>query len=228
MTCRFLSVTAAIALLGVAGCTQPQPMTPEIQASMLDNLKAGKATLTCGVTCSFTWIAQAPSVHQLDLAEKWEDLAVRVQQINYGSDLAYYYLGQAAQGLNAQQAAITYYNQALFIANGVDPLLRCEGSNSCQDVNIASSIPVLIKASQDAIVQQQQQAEADAAAAAAAAAAQQAPVHHKKKPVTTASSVKWQAPPESGGSASTAATASTGPGGSSGSGWSAPPPPASQ
>jgi hypothetical protein len=188
---------------------------------MLQTLRAGRVQLTCGVACSFTWIAQAPSVHQLDLAEKWEDLAVRVQQINYGSDLAYYYLGQAAQGLNAQQAAIAYYNQALYIANGVDPLLRCEGSNSCQNVDLAGTIPVLIKASQDAIAQQQAQ-EAQQQAAAAAAE-QPAPVHHKKKPASPSSSTKWQAPPPD--NASAGSSAAPAPAAQSGSGWSAPPPP---
>jgi len=209
---RATCLAASVALVAMlAGCaTKVETVTPEMQATMMSDLQAGKLNLDCGLKCDLTWITQESQVHALDIAERWQDLAVRVMQIGYGNDLAYYYLGQSAQGLGYHQAAIAYYNYAYALSNGTNPLLKCEGSGDggggCQGVDLIASIPVLIQASRDAIAKQ----EADAAAAAAAAAP--APVHHHHKPKP-----KWVAPPPP----SDAAPAS----GSGGSGWVAPPPP---
>ncbi len=216
---KFLAATACVAVL--AGCeTKYQTVTPDMQANMLADLKAGKPNLDCAEKCSFTWSAQVAAIHQLDLAEKWNDLAVRVMTIGFGSDLAYYYLGQAAQGLGYQQAAIDYYNLSLALNSGPNAFLRCNGGQAlaaqlqvqtgdpCQGVDLAGSIPVLIQASKDAIAQQE--------AAAAAAAAPPPPVHHRRHPPPAAASntggTGWVAPPPP--------SSNTG-----GTGWVAPPPP---
>jgi hypothetical protein len=213
---------AALALL-LAGCSAKfDTVTPQVQATMMADLQAGKLNLDCGLNCRLTWDTSRPQIHALDLAEHWQDLTVQVMKIGYGNDLAYYYLGQAAQGLGYHQAAIGYYTFALGLATGNNPLLKCSASSSdavdaCQGVDIVGSVPVLIAASRDAIAQQQ--------AAAAAAAATPAPaVHHRKKkpatPSSTASGSGWLAPPPAQGTpASAAGTAAP-----SGSGWLAPPP----
>jgi len=145
---------------------------------------------------------------------------VRVMQIGYGNDLAYYYLGQAAQGLGYHQAAIAYYNNALAIATGADPLMKCEtaqgeGNDPCQGVDIAGSIPVLVQASRDALAQQA------------------ASVRHRRprSNVQPASAGPgWAAPPPAGapaaggpGWAAPPPAASAG-GGAGGAAWAAPPP----
>jgi hypothetical protein len=208
------TAAGAVAMLALlAGCQQKvATLTPELQAGMMSDLQAGKMTLDCGLKCHFTWVAQVPQINTLDTSEHWTDLAVRVMQIGYGSDLAYYYLGQAAQGLGYHNAAIAYYTTALGIATGPDPLAKCEGTggadNICQGVDLVAAVPQLIQASRDAIAQQQ---------ADAAAAARPAPVVHHRKPKPKPAS-NWVAPPPPA-SGSTAAPAS------GGSGWVAPPPP---
>jgi hypothetical protein len=132
-------------------------VTPEIQAKMADDLKAGNLTLDCTVKCGFTWIDQVKSLHALDIAERWTDLYTKVMQIGYKGDLAYYYLGQSAQGLGYHTAAIKYYKYANALATGQDNTVRCDAiadeaiDDPCQGVDIASVVPVLIKASQDAL-----------------------------------------------------------------------------
>ncbi len=220
MALRHLLGAAAIAA-AVSGCANKyETVTPELRASMLADLRAGRLALDCGAKCSFTWFAQAPSIHAIDIAEQWPDLAVRVMQIGYGNDLAYYYLGQAAQGQGYHQAAITYYNYALALATGPDPLMKCEaaqgeGSDPCQGVDIAGSIPVLVQASRDALAQQ------------AAAAARR----HRRSNVQPASAGPgWAAPPPPGAPASggpgwaAPPPAASAAGGAGGPGWSAPPP----
>ncbi len=208
---RTALLAAAAATLVLSGCSsQYQALTPELQASMLSDLQAGKLALQCHAGCTLSWLTQAPSIHQLDIAEKWNDLAVRVMQIGYASDLSYYYLGQSAQGLGYHQAAIAYYSESMQLNTGPNPLAKCAtlqsaGSDPCQGVDIASSLPVLIQASRDVLAQQQ----ADAAAAEAQAQAAAAPVHHHHHRTATASS-----------------SSATGSGATGGSGWVAPPPPA--
>jgi hypothetical protein len=185
----------------LAGCANKyETLTPEIQAKMMDDLKAGRLVLDCGAKCSFTWIAKVDSIHTYDTAERWPELAQTVMQVGYGQDLAYYYLGQAAQGLGYHEAAITYYKWAYALNTGQDATLHCtslasETHDPCQGVDLAGSIPILIKASQDAI------AARDAAAQPAPAPA---PVkhtyHHPKKPPATATPAAstppgWALPP---------------------------------
>ncbi len=194
----------------LAGCANKyDAITPELQASMMSDLRAGKLNLDCGLKCKLTWESQAPSVHALDIAERWPELAVRVMQIGYGSDLAYYYLGQSAQGLQYHEAAIGYYNYAGAIASGTDPLLRCEDptNNSCQGVDIIASIPVLVAASRDAIAARQ--AEEQAAAAPA-------PVHHHHHKTAAPKPSDWAAPPPASANAGAQASGD-------GASWAAPP-----
>ena len=193
---RATSWWPALALLVVAGCsTKYQAVTPELQASFLADLQAGKLNLDCGEGCALTWGQRAAAIHAVDLGERWQELATDVMQIGFGNDLAYYYLGQAAQGLGYHQAAIGYYSQSLALATGQNPLVKCtpgaiqvQGNDPCQGVNLVSDIPVLIQASRDAIVQQQQ--------ADAAAQAPPPPVrHHHHKPASTATAAAAPAQP---------------------------------
>jgi hypothetical protein len=169
-------------------------LTPEIQAKMMDDLKQGNLVLDCGAKCSFTWIAKVQQIHQFDTAERWQDLAQAVMQIGYGQDLSYYYLGQAAQGLGYQDAAIKYYRYSFSLNTGQDPLAKCaslasQTNDPCQGVDIAASIPVLIKASEDVLAQQ-----------AAAAAAAEAPAPKPKRRHKATQTATPAAAPATGGS----------------------------
>ena len=206
-----LAVSAAL----VAGCANKyDAVTPELQASMMSDLRAGKLTLDCGLKCKLTWESQAPAVHTLDVAERWPDLATKVMQIGYGSDLAYYYLGQSAQGLGYHQAAIGYYTYSAAISSGSDALLQCAAGRTasgdpCQGVDLAQSIPVLVQASRDALDKEKADEEAQAAAATPAV------VHHRRhKTATPAPQTDWATPPPPSSSASPASDSS---------GWATPP-----
>ena len=214
---RALRPAAIIVGLALSGCSsQVETLTPAVEASMMTDLQAGRQTLTCTVNCMLTWSTQASGVHGLDLAEKWPDLTYRVMQIGFGNDLAYYYLGQSAQGLGYHRAAIDYYQYSLALATGTNSLLKCEaGQNSmgdpCQGVDLVHGIPTLIAASQQALSQQA----ADAAAAEQAADAP-APVHHHHH--RTPAPSNFVTPPPAAAQAS----------GSTDAGFSTPPPPPAQ
>lgn len=147
------TLVVSLTMLGAGCATKYVTVTPEIHSQMMEDLKAGNLTLDCGVQCLLSWNQALPNLAALDTAENWQELAVGVMKIGYRQDLAYYYLGQAAQGLGYHEAAIKYYRYAGALANDPDPTVRC-GQDSCEGVNLAVSLPVLIQASQNALAQQ--------------------------------------------------------------------------
>src|SRR3989454_4725790 len=65
---------------------------------------------------------------QLLETDQWSDLAVRVLAIGYKDNLAWYYLGRAAEGLGHVEAARTYYLKGQASPMKCDALFNyCEG-----------------------------------------------------------------------------------------------------
>lgn len=134
-------LSLAVSLLLAACAGRPAMPADQAQQSALMALKAGAIKLPCGKSCADVWKQEAPSLRRLDHDEKWEELAARVGAIGYHSDLAYYYLGQSAQGLGFHEAAILYYTRALTVA----------GTEA--GLGVLNAVPVLIQASRDALAQ---------------------------------------------------------------------------
>jgi hypothetical protein len=170
-------------------------ITPEIRGMILDDLKNGKLTLECGDMCGASWANAISSIHAVDLADNYQELAVRVMQIGHKEDLAYYYLGQAAQGLGFHQAAIGYYAMSAGIAGGPpDFAAQCVYRQStCMGVDLPAVLPVLIQASKDAIARQ------NAAPSPQPSPQPPAPAKPKKKaptpPPAPTNPPGWEAPP---------------------------------
>src|SRR5437879_11972345 len=65
---------------------------------------------------------------QLLETDQWSDLAVRVLAIGYKDNLAWYYLGRAAEGLGHVEVARTYYLKCQASPMKCDALFNyCEG-----------------------------------------------------------------------------------------------------
>jgi hypothetical protein len=61
--------------------------------------------------------------------------------IGFQEDLAYFYLGRAAEGLGAYGASLKYYRMAGRLATGPDPTLRCHGSTDlCDGLRLPADI----------------------------------------------------------------------------------------
>jgi len=169
-------------------------VTPDIRTAILDDLKNGKLVLECGDLCGASWASAIAGIHAQDLAENYQELAVRVVQIGHKEDLAYYYLGQAAQGLGYHQAAIGYYSIAAGIAGGApDYAAQCAyRPSTCMGIDLPTVLPILMQASRDAIARQN--------AAPPPAATPPAPAKAKKKPAANPAPAPsnqqgWDAPP---------------------------------
>ncbi len=146
-------------------------LTEEVSKRIMEDLKNGTMDLDCLNLCAGSFIRKQPDLYALDLAENWTELALDVGRIGYKIDLGYYYLGQAAQGLGYHHAAIKYYATSAAMAAGNVARFQCaaEGSlgdlvapsilagvqpgpaGGCAGIDIPSVVPVLIKASRDAL-----------------------------------------------------------------------------
>jgi hypothetical protein len=120
----------------VAGCTAlvltscvsaPPEVPPE---ELVRRLQAGEPALECGLPCRDAWRANRATALVLNETHRWRELAVLVMQIGYTSDLTYYYLGRAADGLGFWEAAKTYYRISVRLTSaGIT--CRAEGVDYC-------------------------------------------------------------------------------------------------
>src|SRR5260221_4143496 len=85
-------------------------------AEPLAQLRAGRALLSCHDPCLAEWRSAQPQAAQLDAAARWQDLAMLLTRSGYQDDLSLYYLGRAAEGLAAREAAAGYYRQSTQIS----------------------------------------------------------------------------------------------------------------
>lgn len=136
----------ALLLLALAACSSVPTNTPESRAQTLSAFRSGKINLDCGVPCTWGWVNERARMRALDAAGDWESLALLVAQVGYQKDLAYYYLGRAAEGLGYREAAYAYYGDSYTLATGSQPGARCrEVAGDCMGVNLLAVLPVKLK-----------------------------------------------------------------------------------
>ncbi|NWG86133.1 MAG: M48 family metallopeptidase [Hydrogenophilaceae bacterium] len=84
-------------------------------ANALERFKQGEAYLDC-TSCRPQFEARLGQLNQLYQARRWQDLAQAVIEIGHAEDLAWYYLGAAAEGMGEPLAARRYYQLAIQLA----------------------------------------------------------------------------------------------------------------
>ncbi len=126
------ALPAACLLACLAACAQPvsAPAPVSTQAVLSDDealnqLRTGKVVLDCGPSCAPKWSGSLAELQTHYNAEEWRDLALLVIHTNYSQDLAYFYLGRAAEGLGARSSALAYYGTARGLATGADNSAKC-------------------------------------------------------------------------------------------------------
>ena len=130
------AIYAGCLLVCLAGCaTQVAPPphqadTTQTDEQALAQLRAGKVALDCGQSCASKWLGNMAELQTRYTAGEWRELALLVMQVNYSQDLAYFYLGRAAEGLGDRSAALAYYSTARALATGADNSARCAASQS--------------------------------------------------------------------------------------------------
>src|SRR5580658_5366879 len=133
-------------MLALSGCGAQQVgfSDPAARAAALDKFHAGTAAMTCGtgLDCTFKWVNSKGAAQRFAQAQKWDDVADVVLAAGMDVDLAWFYLGLAAQGENRAGAARTYYNMSIrkTTAGGVNACgsvdeSQCDGVTLPDDAN---------------------------------------------------------------------------------------------
>jgi len=139
-------LTHTLLILSVVGCAPLQTMTPDFRAQSMTKLQAGLISLDCTVACSLNWVTERERLRALDGAGDWESLALKVVQIGYQKDLAYYYLGRASEGLGYRDAALRYYRESYTLATGTMHGPQCRSvAGGCMGVDLLAVLPVKLK-----------------------------------------------------------------------------------
>jgi hypothetical protein len=134
---------AVASLLALVGCAEQKTVNP---AETLAPLRAGRPLLTCHEPCLAAWRSAQPQAAQLDASARWQDLAMLLRRIGYQDDLSLYYLGRAAEGLGAREAAVTYYRQSTYLSGTAN---ACQSqSRQCGGVTLPRAASLRVAAIQ--------------------------------------------------------------------------------
>lgn len=108
-----------------------------------NDLKSGAIRLHCESVCALRWKTKSQHLKALHDNKLWTDLANEVREIDHLSDLSYFYLGRAAEGLGHIDAAAVYYRLALTYLHRCDGWLSdCDGFDFPKEIRLRlASLP---------------------------------------------------------------------------------------
>ncbi len=139
-----ISVLLLLTAMLITACGAPKHtlVTPELRMQMLQDLKQGHLTLDCESECYWSHLQAREKHIGLFISERYEELAVSVMQIGMNNDLAYFYLGYAAEKLGYMAAAERYYQRSLdLLRHGPYGRNRCDTEFFCSGINLGIELP---------------------------------------------------------------------------------------
>ena len=125
-------------------------LSSETEANMIANLRDGRADLRCGAACAETWRGNLLKLNDRYVAKDWLHLGILVMQTGYQNDLAYYYLGQSAQGLGSPKAALKFYRISGALASRNDPKFKCNSGarDFCNGISLPRDLYLAMQIAQ--------------------------------------------------------------------------------
>lgn len=142
-----IKVGAALLLGVLAGCATPNANVAGGDPQLLEDVKAGTVQLDCSLACTASYIFGQQRMQQALRERDWPTLALVVAKSSYRRDIAYYYLGMAAEGMEAWAAADRYYRMAGALATGNDPSAKCANvQNLCAGFSFPRDIVTRLRA----------------------------------------------------------------------------------
>ncbi|MFM9863966.1 MAG: S1C family serine protease [Micropepsaceae bacterium] len=118
----------ALGMLILAGCASTVVNTTDsATVARHDAFKSANINLPMGTLEAAEWTINRPAAYDLLAAGQWRALADLVQRKGINNDLAWYYLGRAAEGLGDSGLARTYYQRSLDRTNSDKYSATCQG-----------------------------------------------------------------------------------------------------
>lgn len=134
--CKWLCLVLVFGLVGCAHESMPRDATLSSTVPTND-LKSGSIRLQCESMCALRWKTKSQHLKALHDNKLWTDLATEVRELDHLSDLSYFYLGRAAEGLGHLDAAAVYYRLALTYLHRCDGWLSdCDGFDFPREIRV--------------------------------------------------------------------------------------------
>jgi hypothetical protein len=122
----------------LSACVQIAELPQTTSPALLESVRNGTVELTCTTSaCSRAWLARVEQAAHLTTQGRWAELSTLLTATNYPSDLGYYFLGCAADGLGSPRAAVHYFETA---RAEVGNERSCETMGLCRGLNIPEAI----------------------------------------------------------------------------------------
>ncbi len=113
--------------------TTLKPLT--LVSTALERFKQGDAVLPCD-SCASSFGNRLGEFRRLHAARDWERLAQAVLDVGHSLDIAWYYLGAAAEGLGLTEPARRYYQQSVNLAAHKDTHCKASLMDLCGDIRL--------------------------------------------------------------------------------------------
>ena len=137
---RAFCTASVLGLLAACATVGPYPRH-ETDEQALEQVRTGQAVLDCTQSCASAWRQSRSELLTRYNGNEWRELALLVTQINYRQDLAYFYLGRAAEGLGENAAALVYYRTAEALATGTADEAKCaSSSDGCNGLSLLTEV----------------------------------------------------------------------------------------
>jgi S1-C subfamily serine protease len=128
---RFLSFVLASTFLSsglLAGCASTVvDTTDQATVARHEAFKSGNVTLPMGTLEAADWTINRQNAYELLAASRWRELADLVQRKGINNDLAWYYLGRAAEGQGQGELARIYYQRSIDRTKSGKYSHKCQG-----------------------------------------------------------------------------------------------------
>ncbi len=112
----------------IAGCASVAvDTTDSATVARYEAFKSGNIVLPMGTIEAAEWTINRQNAYDLLAAGRWRELADLVQRKAINNDLAWYYLGRAAEGLSQTDLARTYYQRSVDRTKSGKYSHRCQG-----------------------------------------------------------------------------------------------------
>lgn len=102
-----------IASFGLISCSQPVAITSRNAPAQAEAFMDGQAVLDRNDPFTLLYPQQRNRLRRLWAAKNWPELSKSVMESDFDIDIAWFYLGEAALGLELRPAAAVYYKHAL-------------------------------------------------------------------------------------------------------------------
>ncbi|MBV8032291.1 MAG: M48 family metallopeptidase [Betaproteobacteria bacterium] len=116
--------------------------TMTFRSAPFTQFRTGTAEFKCRTECAFSFASKKGDWKKLHAEQKWRELALSVMGVGYLSDLSYFMLAEAANGLGLPDAAKVYYQRAV----DASAQYGCaSGFNSCEGFDVQRLSAVALK-----------------------------------------------------------------------------------